>query len=100
MSKEQSGRLDLNNPVFQKQLFAKQAQTRVLGILRKLQGINWQMLYQDNVLRWVRIHSKPGPKGACLYTFRISKKCRVIAFREGNWLRLLSIQPDHDSAYT
>ena len=95
-------RLDLNNAVFQRQLFAleKAQQLGVLATLRKLAGLRWPQVYQDRGLKWELIHSRRGPDGRRLYNFRISQGFRVVAHRdEEGWLRLLSLHPDHDSAY-
>jgi len=94
-------RLDLNNPVFQRQLFnlTKSNQRNILNILRKLTNMTWQQVYSDYGLKWEAILSKIGPGGKSLYSFRISKGFRGIAYRDGLWLRLLSLHPDHDSAY-
>jgi hypothetical protein len=93
--------LDLNNPVFQRQWFAlpKEAQGSVLGTLRKLAGMTWSQLYQDRGLRWEVVHTRRGPYGGRLYSFRISQGFRGLAYREGPWMRLLSLHPDHDTAY-
>ena len=44
----ESVRLDLNNPVFQRQLFAleKNEQLSVLNTLRKVASMTWQQIYQ------------------------------------------------------
>ena len=93
--------LDLNNPVFQKQLFnlTKKGQWGVLGSLKKIMKMSWEQVYTDRGLKWEVISSCPGPKGNRLYSFRIGEGFRGVAFREGNWLRILSLHPDHDSAY-
>lgn len=94
--------LDLNNPVFQRQLFAlqKPQQLGVLATLRKLADLRWPQVYQDRGLKWELIHSRSGPDGRRLYSLRISQEFRAVAYRdEGGWLRLLSLHPDHDSAY-
>jgi len=93
--------LDLNNPVFQKQLFSlqKKEQLAVLGTFRKITQMTWQQLYEDRGLKWEVISSRSGPHNARLYTFRIGKAFRAIAFREKDWLRMLSLHPDHDTAY-
>ncbi len=93
--------LDLNNPVFQRQLFAlpKAGQLAVLGTLRKLSNMAWSQVYRDRGLKWEVIHSRTGPHGARLYSFRIGKGFRGLAYREKNWMRILSLHPDHDSAY-
>lgn len=94
-------RLDLNNPIFQRILFdlSKNDQRKVLNTLKKLAKMTWHQLYSDRGLNWEAILSQSGPKGSRLYSFRISKGFRGIAYREGNWLRALSLHPDHDSAY-
>jgi hypothetical protein len=93
--------LDLNNPVFQRQLFnlQKKEQLAIFGTLRKIAQMTWQQLYEDRGLKWEVISSRSGPHGVRLYTFRIGKAFRAIAFREKDWLRMLSLHPDHDTAY-
>lgn len=101
-SEPEQVRLDLNNPVFQRQLFAlqKPQQLGVLATLRKLADLRWPQVYQDRGLKWELIHSRSGPDGRRLYSLRISQGFRAVAYRdEGGWLRLLSLHPDHDSAY-
>lgn len=101
-SEPEQVRLDLNNPVFQRQLFAlqKPRQLGVLATLRKLADLRWSQVYQDRSLKWELIHSRSGPDGRRLYSLRISQEFRAVAYRdEGGWLRLLSLHPDHDSAY-
>jgi len=95
-------RLDLNNPVFQRQLFAleKNQQITLLATLRKLASLGWPQIYRDAGLKWELIHSRTGPDGQRLYSFRISQGFRAVAYRaEDGWLRLLSLHPAHDSAY-
>jgi len=99
--RNQTVRLDLNNPVFQRQLFrlSKIEQRNILNTLRKLANMTWQQIYTDYGLKWETILSKKGPGGKKLYSFRIGKGFRGIAYRDGSWMRLLSLHPDHDSAY-
>ena len=94
-------RLDLNNPVFQRQLFhlPKNHQLAVLRALRKLADMDWGQVYGDHGLKWETIHSRKGPHGGRLYSFRIGKGFRAIAFREDSWMRILSLHTDHNSAY-
>ena len=104
--------LDLNNPVFQRQLFKLpkteqplgpeqlEAEGRnILNTLRKLANMTWQQVYIDHGLKWEAILSKKGPDGEKLYSFRIGSGFRGVACRDGLWLRILSLHPDHDSAY-
>jgi hypothetical protein len=98
---EQLLRLDLNNPVFQRQLFnlSKSNQRNILNTLRKLADMTWQQVYSDYGLKWEIILSKKGPGGNKLYSFRVGKGFRGVAYRDTLWLRILSLHPDHDSAY-
>jgi hypothetical protein len=101
LESEQLLRLDLNNPVFQRQLFnlSKSNQRNILNTLRKLADMTWQQVYSDYGLKWEIILSQKGPEGNKLYSFRVSKGFRGVAYRDTLWLRILSLHPDHDSAY-
>ncbi len=94
-------RLDLNNPEFQEQLFALQKPERneVLSTLKKLYQMAWEQVYTDHGLRWERILSKQGHRGEALYTIRMGRGFRAVAHRDGDWMVLLTLHPDHDSAY-
>jgi len=94
-------RLDLNNPEFQANLLAldKPQAWAVLQTLRLLQAMTWLQLQTSKGLRWELIQSRQGPQGERLYSLRVSRSCRAVAWREGDWLRFLSLHPDHDSAY-
>lgn len=95
-------RLDLNNPVFQKNLLTLQKPERhaALGTLNKLRQMTWSQVYRDNGLKWEKIISIKPPAGIdTIYCLRITQARRATAFREGNFIRLLTIAQDHDSAY-
>ncbi|MEO8349471.1 MAG: hypothetical protein ABI610_11205 [Acidobacteriota bacterium] len=94
-------RLDLNNPVFLRNLFAltKTDQRHVLTTLGKLFQMTWDQIYRDPGLKWEAIVSLVGPHGGRLYSFRMGKALRAVAYRQDAWLRILSLHPDHDSAY-
>ena len=94
-------RLDLNNPVFQRILFklTKNDQRNILNTLSKLADMTWQQIYSDRGLKWETILSQKGPDSGRIYSFRISKGFRGIGYRDRSWLRILSLHPDHDSAY-
>ena len=93
--------LDLNNPVFQQDLFnlQKQEAFAVLKTLKKISQLTWEQIYQDRGFKWEKIYSKQGNKGETLYSFRITQKFRAIGVREENYLRILSLHPDRDSTY-
>ncbi len=95
-------RLDLNNPVFQENLFLLQKPERhaALDTLNKLRQMTWQQIYRDNGLKWEKIVSVRSHDGIdALYSFRITQARRATAYRDGDFMRLLTIAPDHDSAY-
>lgn len=93
--------LDLNAPGFQDGLFrlTPQEAVTVFKALRKQRSMTWTEVYQDKGLRWEAILSRSGVKGERLYTLRVSRGFRAVAARQGAWLRLVSLHPDHDSAY-
>ena len=95
-------RLDLNNPVFQRDLFSLQKAERhaALDMLDKLRRLTWQQVYRDKGLRWEKITSIEPPAGiTALYSLRITQARRAVAYRDGDFIRLLSIPPDHDATY-
>jgi len=94
-------RLDLNSPTFQRQLFSlpKEQQHGVLLTLRKLSEMSWGQVYRDSGLRWEAIKSQIGSGQERLYSIRMGKAFRAICYRENDWLRLVSVHPDHDSTY-
>jgi hypothetical protein len=100
-SKPHLVRLDLNNPHFQEQLFdlEKVEQRAVLNTLRKIASMTWSQVYEDPGLKWEVILSRKGPHGDRIYSLRLGRALRAVAYRQENWLRLLSLHPDHDSAY-
>jgi hypothetical protein len=94
--------LDLNNRVFQRQWFAleKADQLAVLQSCRKILELDgWNALYRDKGFKWEQIHSRRAPDGSRLYSFRMTVKLRAVARREGDFLEILTLHPDHDSAY-
>lgn len=94
-------KIDMNSPQFQKDFFnlEKVEQLALIKSLKKIRNLNWTSLHTDRGLKWETILSKTTPAGERIYSFRFSKKYRVIALRDRVFLRLLSIHVDHDSAY-
>lgn len=93
--------LDLNYPAFQEQLFGleKLEQRALLTTLKKIKQLEWEELYKDKGIRWELITSKTTSKGNNIYSFRFSQKYRGTAYRDGHYLVLLALFPDHDGAY-
>lgn len=94
-------RLDLNDSEFQADLFGlpKQQQLSVLSTLKKLSRMTWDQVYRDPGLKWEAVKSQAGPRQGRLYSLRLGKGFRAVAYREEQWLKILSLHPDHDSAY-
>ena len=93
--------LDLNNPIFQEDLFSldRENAARVLAALRKIKKLSWTEIYRDRGLRWELVQSKTGPSGNRLYTIRIAAGFRALVCRQGQFMRLLLLHTEHDSAY-
>jgi hypothetical protein len=95
-------RLDLNNPVFHENLLGlpKPERHSALETLRKLLQMTWNQVYIDNGLKWEKIVSITPPVGvSAVYSLRITQSRRATAYRDGDFIRLLIIAPDHDSTY-
>jgi hypothetical protein len=94
--------LDLNNPTFQENLFGLQKPERLaaLDTLKKIRQLSWEQVYRDNGLKWEKVVSVRPPQGIdAVYSLRITQSRRATAYREGPYMRLLTVAPDHDSTY-
>ena len=101
-SDEATVRLDLNNPMFQEHLLMLQKAERhaAMTTLNKIRQLNWNQLYRDQGLKWEMISSiKPPPGIDAVYSLRISRARRATAHRDGDFIRFLTIAPDHDATY-
>ena len=94
-------RLDLNSPAIQEVLLGLEAGElkQVIASLGRLRALDWSTLYRHPGFQWEAIGHLKAPNGAKVYSLRLSQRVRALAFREGVFLRLLSLHPDHDSAY-
>ncbi len=94
--------LDLNNPDFQETFFQLEKAQRLAAVdtLRKIRQMTWEQIYRDKGLRWEKIVSAKPPTGAdAIYSIRITKARRALAYRDGQCMRLLLVAPDHDATY-
>ena len=93
--------LDLNDPGFQEDWFllGREDASAVISTLRKIRQLEWEQIYSDRGLRWEATSTQRGGSGRRLYSLRVTKRMRALAFRQGDFLRLVSLHPDHDSAY-
>ena len=94
-------RLDLNSPQFQDVFFRLEpAELRqVVASLRRLRELDWDTLYRHTGFQWEAIEHLTAPNGARVYSLRLSQRIRALAYRDGDFLRLISLHPEHDSAY-
>ena len=94
-------RLDLNSPEFQEVLFRlESAELRqVVASLGRLRGLDWNTLYRHSGFHWEAIEHLQAPNGAKVYSLRLSQRIRALAYRDGDFLRLISLHPEHNSAY-
>ena len=72
---------------------------RVAKALKKLRGMDWDTLLKHKGARWEEIGHMEAPNGKPAHSVRLSGKYRALAYREGDYLRVLSLHLDHDSAY-
>ena len=94
-------RLDLNSPQFQDVLFRLEwaELKQVVAALRRLRELEWNTLYRHPGFQWEAIEHLKAPNGAKVYSLRLSQRIRALAFRDGDFLRFISLHPEHDSAY-
>jgi hypothetical protein len=94
-------RLDLNSPQFLDVFLRLQPSELkpVVGALQRLRALDWNGLYRHTGFRWEAIRHIRTPNGATAYSLRLSERVRAIAYRDGDFLRLISLHPDHDSAH-
>ncbi len=95
-------RLDISNPVFQENLLTLQKSERhsALDTLNKLRQMTWNQVYRDNGVKWEKIVGIKPPTGIdAIYSLRITQARRATAYRDGEFIRFLTIAPDHDSTY-
>ena len=105
MSQDQNAKrvkLDLNCEVFQENLFdlEKSERGRVLNTLKKLRRMTWDQVYRNQGLKWEKIESVKPPVGIdVIYSLRITQARRATAYRKGDFMRFLTVEPDHDATY-
>ncbi len=101
MAESSRVRLDLNSPEFQAVFFRLPVAElkQVAASLGRLRELDWHTLYRHGGFQWEHISHVTGPGGAKVYSVRLSQKIRAIGYRDGSFLRLVSLHPDHDSAY-
>lgn len=94
-------RLDLNSPEFQDVFFRLELGElkQVVSSHGRLRELDWTTVYSHTGFRWEAIAHLEASNGAKVYSLRLSQKVRGVAYRDGDFLRLISLHTDHDSAY-
>ena len=67
---------------------------QVFGVRRP-----WNSLYRHTGFRWEAIDHLRTPNAGKVHSLRLSQRIRGLAFREGDFLRVISLHPGHDTAY-
>ena len=73
--------------------------------VKKIEKMTWDQIYktssktQKRGLNWEIIENQVTQSGKKIASVRISKKFRARVCRNGNFMRFISLHPDHDSAY-
>ena len=93
--------LDLNSPEFLDVFLSLQLAElkHVVASLRRLRALDWTTLYRHTGFQWEAVEHLKSPNGSKVYSLRLSGRIRAIGFRDGEFLRLVSLHPDHGSAY-
>jgi hypothetical protein len=88
--------LDLNSPQFQSDFFDLDPSEikKLTKTFKKLRGMTWSDVFRDHGLRWEELKTVTGQ-----FSIRLSQSYRAVLYREGGWMRLVSLHPDHDAAY-
>ena len=94
-------KIDLNFPSFQKDLFKleKNEIYALIKTLRTLFKMDFEQLIRSPGLNLEKIRNIKTRNGNPLYSIRITRSFRAVISIEGDYLRFISLHPDHDSAY-
>ncbi len=95
-------RIDLNSPAFLEVFLRLDGAelTQVTGSLDRIRKLDGSNVYASKGLHWEVIDHLKAPDGrSAVYSVRLSRKIRALAFRDGELMRFISLHPDHDSAY-
>ena len=93
-------KIDLNFPDFQKDLFKleKNELYALFKTHRILSKMDFDQLRTSSGLNLEKIKKIKSRKGKPIYSIRITRSLRAILSIEGDYLRFISLHPDHDSA--
>lgn len=94
-------KIDLNFPPFQQDLFSldKTQLTAFVKSVKKINKMNLSRVQQSSGLNLEKIKNLKTSNGKTLYSIRMSKSFRAVICIEDDFIRFISLHPDHDSAY-
>jgi hypothetical protein len=94
-------KIDLNFPPFQQDLFSLD-KTQLTAFVKSVKIINkmdLRQVQQSSGLNLEKIKNLKTSNGKTLYSIRMSKSFIAVICIEDDFIRFISLHPDHDSAY-
>ena len=94
-------KIDLNFPPFQQDLFSLD-KTQLTAFVKSVKIINkmdLRQVRQSSGLNFEKIKNLKTSNGKTLYSIRMSKSFRAVICIEDDFIRFISLHPNHDSAY-
>jgi hypothetical protein len=94
-------KIDLNFPPFQQDLFSLD-KTQLTAFVKSVKIINkmdLRQVRQSSGLNLEKIKNLKTSNGKTLYSIRMTKSFRAVICIEDDFIRFISLHPDHDSAY-
>jgi len=94
-------KIDLNFPPFQQDLFSldKTQLTAFVKSVKKINKMDLSQVHQSSGLNLEKIKNLKTSNGKTLYSIRMSKSFRAVICIEDDFIRFISLHPNHDSAY-
>lgn len=94
-------KIDLNFPDFQKDLFKLERNElyALIKTLKTLSRMDFDQFRQSPGLNLEKIKNMKTRKGLPIYSIRITRSFRAVLSMDEDYLRFISLHPDHDSAY-
>ena len=94
-------KIDLNFPLFQQDLFSldKTKLSIFVQSVKKINKMDLRQVQQSSGLNLEKIKNIKTPNGKTLYSIRMSKSFRAVICIEDDFIRFISLHPDHDTAY-
>lgn len=94
-------KIDLNFPPFQQDLFSldKTQLTAFVKSVKKINKMDLRQVQQSSGLNLEKIKNLKTSNGKTLYSIRMTKSFRAVICIEDDFIRFISLHPDHDSAY-